>query len=135
MTSMKALAIAIGVAFAASSFALAQQGSPPNPQGNPANQQANPANQQANPANQPGNPANNAAASGGSGTHQTAQKTGSAANTQKVRGNHNGYRRLSAHHTRRVAARRPRRIFAYQMSPRCRQLLRLGRPLPRSCRI
>jgi hypothetical protein len=38
-----------------------------------------------------GNPANNAAASGGSGTHQSSQKTGTSSNTQKVIGNHNGY--------------------------------------------
>ena len=37
--------------------------------------------------------AGNAAASGGSGTHQTASKTGSAENTQKVIKNQNGYRR------------------------------------------
>ncbi len=107
MTSIKALGLAIGIAFAASSFALAQQG----------------------------NPATNAAASGGSGTHQTAQKTGSAANTQKVLGNQNGYRRLAARPARRVGVRRPRRLFAYQMSPRCRRLRSLGRPLPRSCRF
>jgi hypothetical protein len=41
---------------------------------------------------QQGNPANNAAASGGSGTHQSSQKTGSAANDQKVLHNQNGYR-------------------------------------------
>lgn len=40
----------------------------------------------------PGNPSNNAAASGGSGTHQSSQVTGSSANTQKVIKNQNGYR-------------------------------------------
>jgi hypothetical protein len=39
-----------------------------------------------------GSSAGNAAASGGSGTHQSAQKTGSAANDQKVLHNQNGYR-------------------------------------------
>lgn len=63
MTTMKTLGIAVGIAFAASSFAFAQQG----------------------------NPAANAAASGGPGTHQSTQKTGSAANTQKVIRNQNGY--------------------------------------------
>lgn len=63
MTPTKTLGIAIGIAFATSSFAFAQQG----------------------------NPAANAAASGGPGTHQSTQKTGSAANTQKVIQNQNGY--------------------------------------------
>jgi Spy/CpxP family protein refolding chaperone len=40
---------------------------------------------------QNGDPASNAAASGGSGTHTGAQKTGSASNTQKVQKNQNGY--------------------------------------------
>lgn len=39
-----------------------------------------------------GNPASNAGASGGSGTHQSSQVTGSGANTQKVIKNQNGYR-------------------------------------------
>lgn len=39
-----------------------------------------------------GNPDNNARASGGSGTHQSSQVTGSGANTQKVIKNQNGYR-------------------------------------------
>lgn len=64
MSGMKTLGLAIGIAFVASSLAFAQDG----------------------------NPAANAAASGGSGTHQSSQKTGSAANTQKVVRNENGYR-------------------------------------------
>lgn len=64
MMKVKTLALAVALAIGASSFALAQQG----------------------------NPARNAAASGGSGTHQSAPKTGSAANTQKVLHNQNGYR-------------------------------------------
>jgi hypothetical protein len=39
-----------------------------------------------------GNSSLNAQASGGSGTHQSAVKTGSGANTQKVIKNQNGYR-------------------------------------------
>jgi hypothetical protein len=65
-----------------------------------------------------GNPARNAARSGGSGTHVTSQRTGSAANSQKVFGNQNGYRR----------------IYAYQPSSRCGRLMAEGRPLPISCR-
>ncbi len=64
MSTMKTLGLAIGIAIAAASLAFAQEG----------------------------NPQSNAAASGGSGTHQTSQKTGSAANSQKVAHNQNGYR-------------------------------------------
>jgi hypothetical protein len=65
-----------------------------------------------------GNPAANAAASGGSGTHVTSQRTGSAENGQKVFRNQNGYRP----------------VYAYEPSRRCRLLAREGRPLPTSCR-
>lgn len=65
MTKAKTLALAVALAVGASSFAFAQ-----------------------------GSPAGNAAASGGSGTHQSAQKTGSAANDQKVLHNQNGYRSM-----------------------------------------
>lgn len=99
MITMKTLGLAIGIAFAASSFAAAQQGSP----------------------------AGNAAASGGSGTHQTAQKTGSAANTQKVLGNQQGYRRLSSRHVR------PGRLMAYQ-PPHCRHVHREGWQHAKNCR-
>jgi hypothetical protein len=64
MSTTKTLGLAIGIAIAAASLAFAQQGSPQS----------------------------DAAASGGSGTHQTSQKTGSAANSQKVAHNQNGYR-------------------------------------------
>jgi Spy/CpxP family protein refolding chaperone len=64
MSIAKTLAIAAALAVGASSFAMAQQG----------------------------NPAGNAASSGGSGTHQSSQKTGSESNTQKVIKNQNGYR-------------------------------------------
>jgi hypothetical protein len=40
---------------------------------------------------QTGNTAGNAAASGGSGAHQSSQKTGSQSNTQKVLKQQNGY--------------------------------------------
>jgi hypothetical protein len=99
MVTMKTLGLAIGIAFAASSFAIAQQG----------------------------NPAANAAASGGSGTHQTAQKTGSAANTQKVIGNQQGYRRLSSRHARSG------RLMAYQPF-HCRNLHRHGWQHAKNCR-
>jgi hypothetical protein len=64
MSTVKTLGLAIGIAFAACSFGFAQEG----------------------------NPAANAATSGGSGTHQSSQKTGSAAHAQKVAHNQNGYR-------------------------------------------
>jgi len=63
MTALKTLAIAAAIAVGASSFALAEES----------------------------NPAGNAAKSGGSGTHQSSQKTGSKANTEKVLKNENGY--------------------------------------------
>ena len=66
MTKIQTLALAVALTVGASGFALAQQG----------------------------NTARNAAASGGSGTHQSAPKTGSAANTQKVLHNQNGYRSM-----------------------------------------
>jgi BA14K-like protein len=47
---------------------------------------------------QPGNPAANAAASGGSGTHATSQRTSTAENTQKVLRNQNGYRSLYSYY-------------------------------------
>jgi hypothetical protein len=115
MTSMKTLGLAIGIALAASSFALAQQGNPPN---NPAAQQANPTNPAAN-GTQQANPTNGPAAS------RTAPRTGTAANRQGVSNQH-----------RRVAARRAaaRRLYAYQPSPGCR-LIRVGNNLfRRVCR-
>jgi hypothetical protein len=66
MSTIKTLAIAAALAVGASSLAMAQGMSS-------------------------GNTSGNAAASGGAGTHSTAQKTGSAANTNKVIRNHNGY--------------------------------------------
>jgi hypothetical protein len=132
MITMRALGLAVGVAFAASSFAFAQDSNPAasNPAANnpPAN---NPA------ANNPAanNPPANAAASGGSGTHQTAQKTGSAANTKKVLGNRQGYRHVAGRQGRQMHARPGQRhLVAFVPSWRCRMLLREGRPLAKSCR-
>jgi hypothetical protein len=115
MTSMKALGLAIGIAFAASSFALAQQGNPPN---NPPAQQANPTNPAAS-GTQQSNPTNSPTAS------RTIHRTGTAANRQRVSNQH-----------RRVAARRraARRLYAFQPSPGCR-LIRVGNNLfRRVCR-
>jgi hypothetical protein len=67
MITMKTLGLAIGIAFAASSFAFAQQGNTPA----------------------------NAAASGGAGTHQNSLRTGSGASTQKVGRNQQGYRQAA----------------------------------------
>jgi hypothetical protein len=64
MSTLKTLAIAAALALGASSLAMART---------------------------TGNPAGNAAMSGGSGNHQSTQKTGSASNTQKVQKNQNGY--------------------------------------------
>ncbi len=69
MSTLKTLAIASVVIFGASQFALAQNGAAT------------------------GDPSTNAAASGGSGTHKGAQKTGGAANTQKIMKNQNGYKK------------------------------------------
>lgn len=65
------------------------------------------------PAEFGGNTAANAAASGGSGTHATSQKTGSAENTQKVFRNQNGYR------GRRYSYYRGRGIYGYSGSGNC----------------
>jgi hypothetical protein len=80
MSTMKTLGLAIGLAFAASSFAFAQQGNPA-----PA------------PGDQ-GNPAANAAASGGGGTHHDSLKTGTAQSSQKVLRNQQGYRHVYSYY-------------------------------------
>jgi hypothetical protein len=64
MSTIKTLAIAAALALGASSLAMAQQ---------------------------TGTPAGNAGMSGGPGTHQDSQKTGSASDKQKVEKNQNGY--------------------------------------------
>jgi hypothetical protein len=65
------------------------------------------------PAEFGGNTAANAAASGGSGTHATSQKTGSAENTRKVFGNQNGYR------GRRYSYYRGRGVYNYSGRGNC----------------
>lgn len=103
MITMRTLGLAAGLAFAASTFAFAQQS----------------------------NPAGNAAASGGSGTHQTAQKTGSAANNQKVLGNQQGYRGVASGprtmHRGRLMAFEPQ-------SHKCRLMHRHGWQHAKNCR-
>jgi hypothetical protein len=69
MSTLKTLAVASALVLGASGLALAQNA----PTGT-------------------GTPSDNAAASGGPGTHQGAQKTGSASGTQKVMKNQNGYK-------------------------------------------
>lgn len=107
MSTLKTLGLAIAIAFAASSFAYAQQNNPAtNQQGNPAaNQQGNPA---ANQQGQQGNPAGNMNAGG---THQAKQKTGGAANSQKLAHNENGNK--ANHHGRR-------RLYSYFRMGSCR---------------
>jgi hypothetical protein len=78
MNNLKTLGLAIGIAFAASSLAFAQQSSPA--------------------AGGQGNPATNAAASGGGGTHQNSLKTGSAQSSQKVLRNQQGYRHVYSYY-------------------------------------
>jgi Spy/CpxP family protein refolding chaperone len=68
MSIVKTLAVATALVVGASSLAMAQMSS-----------------------GSAGSPAGNAASSGGPGTHQDSQKTGSASNTQKVIKNQNGY--------------------------------------------
>jgi hypothetical protein len=98
MSTMKTLALAIGIAFAASSFAFAQQGNPPA----------------------------NAAASGGAGTHQNSLRTGSGASTQKVGRNQQGYRqaaRVRPHplrHMRMRAAAVRRPVIVHHPAARVR---------------
>lgn len=142
MSTLKTVTLAAASIVGATSLALAQSGMPPESYKGPgayqsyssSNFQRQPnannamppqsykgpgAYQSYSPSDfQQGNTGANAAASGGSGTHTTSQKTGSAANTQKVLRNQNGYRG----------------VYAYQPSPRCRLLAQQGRPLPASCR-
>jgi hypothetical protein len=148
MTPLKTLTLAAALMMSATSLAMAQNGGangnngmPPKEYLGPGAYQGYDASQFRQPGNSSntmppkqylgpgayqsydaaqfgGNPAGNAARSGGSGTHVTSQRTGSAANSQKVFGNQNGYRR----------------VYAYQPSPRCRRLMAEGRPLPISCR-
>jgi hypothetical protein len=82
MSTMKTLGLVIGLTFAASSFAFAQQGNPA-PAPAPADQS---------------NPAANAAASGGGGTHHDSLKTGTAQSSQKVLRNQQGYRHVYSYY-------------------------------------
>ena len=68
MSTLKILALASALALGTSSVAMAQM------------------------SGSSGSTQQNAAASGGSGTHQSAPKTGGAANMQKNLKNQNGYR-------------------------------------------
>jgi hypothetical protein len=115
MSTLKTLGLAIAITFAASSFACAQQNNPAtNQQGNPAaNQPGNPAaNPQGNPAaSQQGNPAANTHANNAGGTHQAKQKTGGAANSQKMAHNQNGHE--ANRHGRR-------RLYSYFRMGSCR---------------
>ena len=94
MSTLKTLGLAFAIAFAASSFACAQQNNPAtNPQGNPS-------------ANQPGNPSanqqNNAAAN---------QHRNHAANSQKMARSQNGHE---------GNPHRGRRLFSYFRIGSCR---------------
>jgi hypothetical protein len=99
MNTIKTIGVAIGIAFAASSFAFAQQGNPT--------------------AGGQGNPAANAAASGGGGTHQNSLKTGSAQSSQKVLRNQQGYRHVFSYY-------RGRRCHVFRR-PGSRRLVRICR--------
>jgi uncharacterized protein YdeI (BOF family) len=68
MSTLKTLAVASALILGASQFALAQGG-------------------------MSGSTTNDSAASGGSGTHSSSQKTGSASSNQKVLKNQNGYQK------------------------------------------
>ena len=91
MTTLKTVTLAAALFAGASSLTMAQDlNRPPNGNnGMPPASYKGPGAMQKYPVQ--GNTAANAAASGGSGTHSTAQKTGSAANTEKVIHNQNGY--------------------------------------------
>jgi hypothetical protein len=111
MSTMKCLGFALGIALAASSFAIAQQSNP--------DQQSNPTNNPAASGTQQGNPTNNTAATG-SGTHQATQKTGRARSTAK--------HRVATHPVT------GRRIYALQLPSGC-HLVRVGNNLfRRICR-
>lgn len=68
MSTLKTVTLASALLMGAASFAMAQE-----------------------PVPGSSNTGTNAAASGGSGTHATAPRTGSAANDQKILNNKNGY--------------------------------------------
>jgi hypothetical protein len=97
MTILKALTLAGALLAGGTTLVLAQNGPPTG--GQPSMQSAAPGTRVAHPTRhqtrmymQSGSTAANAAASGGSGTHKGAIKSGSAASNQKVLQNQNGYR-------------------------------------------
>jgi hypothetical protein len=95
------LGLTIGIAFAACSFASAQQG----------------------------NPAANAAANGGSGTHQISQKTASVANLQRIADNQNDHGRKG-----RVTHHIGRTVYSYYRDGKhCHIVHHLRGPRVRIC--
>jgi hypothetical protein len=92
MTALKTVTMAAALIAGATSMAMAQSGSN---NGMPPSSYKGPGSMPMYSSSQVGNTGANAAATGGSGTHASSLKTGSAASTQKVIGNQNGYR-LSA---------------------------------------
>jgi hypothetical protein len=89
MTPLKTMTLAAALVAGATSLALAQEGRAYG-NGMPPADYKGPGGMPNYPME--GSTAVNASRSGGAGTHQNAQKTGSAENTQKVLGNQNGYR-------------------------------------------
>lgn len=89
MTKLKTVTLAAALMVGATSLAMAQNnnGMPPGDYKGPGAYQSYKSEDF-----QQGNTGANAAASGGSGTHATSPRTGSAENTQKVLRNQQGYR-------------------------------------------
>jgi hypothetical protein len=96
MTKLKTATLAAALLAGATSLTMAQNAPGGGNNGMPPNEYKGPGAYQSYKAEdfqfRQGNTGANAAASGGSGTHTTSQKTGSAENTQKVLRNQNGYR-------------------------------------------
>lgn len=89
MVNLKKAVLAASLIVGATSLAFAQDGGGYSSNGMPPASYKGPGAMPSYPVK--GNTAANAAASGGSGAHQSAPKTGSAENSQKVFGNQNGY--------------------------------------------
>lgn len=94
MSTLKTLTLAAVLITGATSLTMAQNAPGGGNSGMPPESYKGPgAYQSYKPSDfQQGNTGTNAAASGGSGTHSTSQRTGSAENTQKVLRNQQGYR-------------------------------------------
>jgi hypothetical protein len=94
MSTLKSLTLAAVLIAGATSLTMAQNSTGGNNNGMPPDAYKGPGAYQSYKAEdfQQGNTGTNAAASGGSGTHSTSQRTGSAQNTQKVLRNQQGYR-------------------------------------------